>query len=201
MYFSPSNKTVTFVIKPSLFLLCLTPLLGLIWGAYNDTLGANPVEAMTRETGEWTLRFLLITLAFTPARRILGWSWLIKLRRMLGLYVFFYALIHFLTYIWFDQYFDFNEIFKDIAKRPFITIGFSAFILLIPLALTSTNKMMRRLKKNWVKLHKLIYVIAVLAVLHFAWLVKADFLQPVIYSLILLMLLIYRVYYERCNRT
>ena len=195
----PSDKTVSFVIKPFLFIICLIPLAGLVWGAINDTLGANPVETMTRETGEWVLRFLLITLSITPARKILNWPWLIKLRRMLGLFVFFYAVMHLLTYIWFDQFFDMNEIIKDIIKRPFITVGFTAFVLLIPLAVTSNRMMIRRLKKNWAKLHKLIYVIAVLGVLHFVWLVKADYLQPGIYGLILLVLLSYRAYQQRKN--
>ena len=192
-----SNKTISFIVKPVVFLLCLVPLMGLVFGAINETLGANPVETMTRETGEWVLRFLLITLSITPTRKILNWPWLIKLRRMLGLFVFFYAVIHFLTYIWFDQFFDLNEIIKDIIKRPFITVGFTAFVLLIPLALTSNKIMIRRLKKNWAKLHKLIYVIAVLGVLHFFWLVKADYLQPIIYGLILLSLLFYRAYQQR----
>ena len=193
----PSDKILSSVIKPLVFLVCLIPLVLLIWGAFNETLGANPVEIMTRETGEWTLRFLLLTLLITPARRILSWPWLIKLRRLLGLFVFFYALMHFVTYIWFDQYFDLQEIIKDIIKRPFITVGFAAFVLLIPLAFTSTNKMIRRLKKNWLKLHQLIYVIALLAVLHFIWLVKADYLMPTVYGLILLVLLCYRAYYQR----
>lgn len=194
---TPSNTIISFAIKPALFLFCLIPLLWLIWGAVNEMLGANPVEAMTRETGEWTLRFLLITLLITPARQLLNLPWLIKLRRMLGLFVFFYAVMHFLTYIWFDQFFDVNEIIKDIIKRPFITVGFTAFILLIPLALTSNKTMIRRLKKNWVKLHQLIYIIAVLAVLHFIWLVKADYKQPIIYGVILLLLLSYRAYHQR----
>lgn len=194
---TPSNTIISYVVKPVLFLLCLIPLLCLVWGALNETLGANPVETMTRETGEWTLRFLLITLLITPARQLFNIPWLIKIRRMLGLFVFFNAVIHFLTYVWFDQFFDINEIIKDIIKRPFITVGFTAFILLIPLALTSNKAMMRRLKKNWQKLHQLIYLIAVLAVLHFIWLVKADYEQPIIYSVILLMLLSYRAYHQR----
>ena len=194
---SPSNKIISLAVKPVLFLLCLIPLAWLVWGALNETLGANPVETMTRETGEWTLRFLLITLLITPARQLLNLPWLIKLRRMLGLFVFFYAVMHFLTYIWFDQFFDVNEIIKDIIKRPFITVGFTAFILLIPLALTSNRAMIRRLKKNWQKLHQLIYIIAVLAVLHFIWLVKADYKQPIIYGVILLLLLFYRAYQQR----
>ena len=194
-----SDKTISFRIKPVLFVICLLPLAVLIWGAINDMLGANPAETLTRETGEWTLRFLLITLLVTPARKVLNWPWLIKLRRMLGLFVFFYAALHLLTYVWFDQFFDFDEIIKDIIKRPFITIGFAAFLLLVPLALTSSNKMIRRLKKNWVKLHQLIYVISVLAVLHFIWLVKADYLAPTIYGVILLALLSYRAYYQRMS--
>ena len=197
MSLNPEDKTIAFVIKPILFTVCLAPFIALVIGAVNNTLGTNPVETMTHETGEWALRFLLLTLMITPLRRLSGKSWLIKLRRMLGLYAFFYACLHFITYIWFDHYFDWVEIIKDIPKRPFITVGFSAFVLLIPLAVTSNNKMMRRLKKNWVKLHKLVYVIAVLGVLHFLWLVKADTLEPLIYAGILLILLGYRAYYQR----
>ncbi len=197
MSLNPEHKTIAFVIKPVLFTVCLVPFIALVIGAVNNTLGTNPVETMTHETGEWTLRFLLLTLMITPLRRLSGKSWLIKLRRMLGLYAFFYACLHFITYIWFDHYFDWVEIIKDIPKRPFITVGFSAFVLLIPLAVTSNNKMMRRLKKNWVKLHRLVYVIAVLGVLHFLWLVKADTLEPLIYASILLILLGYRAYYQR----
>jgi len=197
MSLNPSDKTIAFVIKPILFTVCLVPFIALVIGAVNNTLGTNPVETMTHETGEWTLRFLLLTLMITPLRRLSGKSWVIKLRRMLGLYAFFYACLHFITYIWFDQYFDWMEIVRDIPKRPFITVGFTAFVLLIPLAVTSNNKMMRRLKKNWVKLHKLVYVIAVLGVLHFLWLVKADTLEPLIYASILLLLLGYRAYYQR----
>ena len=201
MSLNPEDKTIAFVIKPILFTVCLVPFIALVLGAVNNSLGTNPVETMTHETGEWTLRFLLLTLMITPLRRLSGKSWLIKLRRMLGLYAFFYACLHFITYIWFDHYFDWVEIIKDIPKRPFITVGFSAFVLLIPLAVTSTNKMMRRLKKNWVKLHRLVYVIAVLGVLHFLWLVKADTLEPLIYATILLILLGYRAYFQRKDRT
>ncbi|UCB56032.1 MAG: sulfoxide reductase heme-binding subunit YedZ [Thiotrichales bacterium] len=197
MFVRPADKTVSYVIKPALFILCLVPFALLVVGLVNDSLGTNPVERITHETGDWTLRFLLITLTITPFRRLTGSSWLIKLRRMFGLFTFFYACLHFLTYIWFDHYFDWIEIVKDIPKRPFITVGFIAFVLLIPLAATSTNSMMRRLKKNWVKLHKLVYVIAVLGVLHFLWLVKADTLEPLIYASILLVLLGYRAYLQR----
>ena len=201
MSLNPEDKTIAFVIKPILFTVCLVPFIALVIGAVNNSLGTNPVETMTHETGEWTLRFLLLTLMITPLRRLSGKSWLIKLRRMLGLYAFFYACLHFITYIWFDQYFDWMEIVRDIPKRPFITVGFAAFVLLIPLAVTSNNKMMRRLKKNWVKLHRLVYVIAVLGVLHFLWLVKADTLEPLIYATILLILLGYRAYFQRKDRT
>lgn len=179
------------------FMVCLVPFVFLVIGAINNTLGVNPVETMTHETGEWALRFLLITLLITPLRKITSMVWLIKLRRMLGVYAFFYALLHFITYIWFDQYFDWIEIAKDIPKRPFITVGFSAFILLIPLAVTSTNAMMRRLGKNWKKLHRLVYVIPTLGILHYLWLVKADSREPIVYAVILILLLLYRAYFER----
>lgn len=193
----PSDRAIRYLIKPLLFIICLVPFIVLTIGAVNDTLGVNPVEKLTLETGEWTLRLLLLTLAITPLRRISGHVWLIKLRRMLGLFTFFYACLHFTTYIWLDQFFDWQEILIDIPKRPFITVGFAAFVLLIPLALTSTNSMMRLLKKRWVQLHKLIYVIAVLGCLHFLWVVKADTLEPLIYFVILLLLLGYRAIEQR----
>ena len=193
----PSDKAIRYLIKPLLFIICLMPFIVLTIGAVNDTLGVNPVEKLTLETGEWTLRLLLLTLAITPLRRISGHVWLIKLRRMLGLFTFFYACLHFITYIWLDQFFDWQEILIDIPKRPFITVGFMAFVLLIPLALTSTNSMMRLLKKRWVQLHKLVYVIAVLGCLHFLWVVKADTLEPLIYFVILLILLGYRAIEQR----
>jgi sulfoxide reductase heme-binding subunit YedZ len=199
MLFKPADKTITLIIKPLLFIVCLVPFVLLFIGAVNDTLGTNPVETMTHKTGEWTLRFLLFTLMITPLRRLTGAGWLIRLRRMLGLFAFFYACLHFMTYVWFDQFFDWMEIAADIPKRPFITVGFTAFVLLIPLAATSTNKMMRRLKKNWTRLHKLVYVVAVLGVLHFLWVVKADTLEPLVYAVILLVLLGYRASEQRKN--
>ena len=192
-----SNNQVAYIIKPVVFLLSLIPFVLLFWGAINDSLGTNPVEVMTHETGEWALRFILITLCITPLRKLTKQSWLIKLRRMLGLFTFFYAFLHFVTYIWLDQYFDWMEILIDIPKRPFITVGFAAFVLLIPLALTSTNKMMRRLKKNWQRLHQLIYIIAMLGVLHFLWVVKADTFEPLVYAIILLGLFLFRAVEER----
>ena len=181
------------ILKPVVFLLCLLPLALLVYGAVTDTLGVNPVETLTRNTGDWALYFLLITLAVTPLRQLLGWSWLIRYRRMFGLYVFFYACLHFLTYVWFDQYFNWEEILKDVIKRPFITIGFTCLLLLIPLALTSTNKMMRRLKKNWQKLHNLVYPISLLAVLHYFLMIKADYQEATVVLIILLSLLAYRL--------
>ncbi|MBM5570587.1 sulfoxide reductase heme-binding subunit YedZ [Deefgea chitinilytica] len=154
----------------------------------------NPIEFLTRSSGTWALVGLLVTLAITPLRQITGWSWLQSLRRMLGLFAFFYALVHFATYIWLDQFFDFSAIVQDIIKRPFITIGFAAFVLLIPLALTSTNGWMRRLKRNWGRIHRLIYLIAPLAVIHYFWLVKKDLTQPVLYAAVLCVLLIWRVW-------
>lgn len=184
-------------VKPLVFVICLVPLAMLVWDGFHDALGANPVEKITHRTGDWSLRFLLITLAVTPLRKLFGWKQLIKLRRMFGLFAFFYVCIHFSVYIVFDHFFDLNEIAKDILKRPYVTVGFAAFVLLIPLAVTSTNKMMKRLGKRWKQLHQLVYVIAVLGILHYLWLVKADILQPVIHAMILLVLLSIRVWYQR----
>ena len=181
------------IVKAVLFILCLVPATLLGWNFFHDQLGANPFEALTRESGEWTLRFLLVTLLMTPLRDVLHQSWPLQLRRMLGLYSFFYACLHLLTYLWFDQFFDWQEITKDILKRPFITAGITAWLLLLPLALTSTNGMMRRLGKNWKRLHRCIYLIAVLGVLHFIWLVKADLREPLIYAATLTLLLGYRL--------
>lgn len=181
------------ITKAVLFVVCLIPASVLAWNFFHDQLGANPFEALTRESGEWTLRFLLLTLLMTPLRNILHHAWPLQLRRMLGLYSFFYACLHLLTYLWFDQFFDWQEITKDILKRPFITAGISAWLLLLPLALTSTNGMMRRLGRNWKRLHRSIYLIATLGVLHFIWLVKADLREPLIYAAILTLLLGYRL--------
>lgn len=175
-------------LKPLIFLLCLTPFGQLVYRAYSDDLGANPIDAITRFTGSWSLIFLLTTLAVTPLRRITGWNELIKLRRMLGLYAFFYALLHFATYLVLDHFFDFERIAKDILKRPYVTAGFTAFVIMIPLALTSTAAMIRRLGKRWQQLHRLVYVAAVAAVIHFYWLVKADISRPAQYGAVLALL-------------
>lgn len=179
-------------IKPIIFILCLLPLALLFRNFYLDELGANPFEVLTRSTGEWTLRFILLTLAMTPLRRLTGSVWPLRLRRMLGLFAFFYVCVHLLTYLWLDHFFDWEEIIIDIVKRPYITFGMLAFTLLLPLALTSTKNMMKRLGRRWKSLHKLIYVIAILGVLHFLLLVKADLREPIIYAFVLLTLLMVR---------
>lgn len=183
-------------VKAAVFVAALAPLARLATGVvfFPEWLGVNPAEFITRALGDWALRFLLLTLAITPLRRLNGWSWLLRLRRMLGLYAFFYAVVHFLSYVAFDQVFDLGEILKDIAKRPFITVGFISLMLLIPLAATSTNAMVRRLgARRWQALHRLVYVIGPLAVLHFWWMVKRDITEPLIYALILAALLGYRL--------
>lgn len=181
-------------LKPVLFLLCLVPLARCAW-IVSSGQAVNPIEFITRSTGTWTLSFLLITLGVTPLRRLSGWNPLIRLRRMLGLFAFFYASLHFLTYVWLDQFFDWPHILRDIGKRPFVTLGFAAFVLLIPLAATSTDGMLKRLKKNWGRLHRLVYPIAVLGVTHYWWLVKKDVSQPLIYAAVLAMLLGLRVWW------
>jgi methionine sulfoxide reductase heme-binding subunit len=183
--------------KVALFLICLTPLAYLAWRAYRGELTANPVEFIQHFTGDWTLRFLLITLSITPLRRILHLPDLIRFRRMLGLFAFFYVCLHFLTYIGPDQSFDLAGMWKDVAKRPFITVGFLGFLLLIPLALTSTKGWIRRLGgKRWQSLHRLIYVSALCGVVHYYWLVKSDHRLPLLYGAILVVLLLYRLGYS-----
>jgi methionine sulfoxide reductase heme-binding subunit len=179
--------------KATLWLICLVPLARLIFLGLTDGLGANPIEFITRSTGTWTLVGLLVTLSVTPLRKLSGLSWLIRFRRLLGLFCFFYACLHFTTYIWLDQFFDPASIIKDVIKRPFITIGFTAFVLLIPLAATSTQRMMKKLARNWQRLHKLVYLIASLGVVHYWWLVKKDLTQPLIYGCVLAVLLAMRL--------
>jgi sulfoxide reductase heme-binding subunit YedZ len=181
-------------LKVAVFLACLVPLGLLGWDAYTQNLGANPIEKITHTTGDWTLRFLLITLSITPTRKLLGMPALIKFRRMFGLYAFFYGSLHFLTYIWLDKFFNLHEMLADVAKRKFITVGFTAFVLLIPLAVTSTAGWIRRLGgKRWQMLHRLIYITAICGVIHYLWLVKADIRKPLEYAAILTVLLSYRV--------
>ena len=180
--------------KVPVFLLCLVPLGILVWRALTANLGANPVEFIQHATGDWTLRFLVITLCITPFRKLLKLPDLIRFRRMLGLFAFFYACLHFLTYLGPDQSFDLAAIWKDVYKRPFITVGFAAFVLLIPLAITSTAGWIRRLGgRRWQMLHRLIYLSAICGVIHYYWLVKSAVLRPLIYGAIVAVLLLWRL--------
>ena len=187
-----NDQWLRFGAKPLVFLACLVPFGLLLKGAIEGDLGANPLERVTDVTGQWGLRFLLLTLAITPLRRLTGWTWLLRFRRMLGLFVFFYITLHFLTWVWLDQELSWSNILADIVKRPYVTVGFSAWLLLLPLAATSTRGMMRRLGRNWQRLHRAVYAIGVLAILHYIWLVKADLLEPLIYAAVLILLLVVR---------
>lgn len=188
------QQFVSGVLKPAVFAAALVPLAALVWSALHDGLGANPVQAITYATGDWALRFLLITLSVTPLRRLTGWQALVRIRRMLGLFAFFYMCLHFSTYVVLDAFFDLRYILEDITDRTYITLGFTTFLLVVPLAITSTNAMLRRLGgKRWRRLHRLVYVAAAGGVLHFLWLVKADTREPLIYLGILLLLLVARL--------
>ena len=195
--FNPSARQLG-LIKAVLFVLALVPVARMAYLTVTDKL-VEPLEFITRGTGDWVLYLLCITLAVTPLRRLSGWNWLIKLRRMAGLFAFFYACLHFMTFLWFDHFFDLAEMWKDVLKRPFITVGFIAFVLLVPLAATSTNGMIRRLGgKRWQWLHRLIYLIAPLAILHYWWMKagKNDFSQPILFGLIVAALLLLRLYWR-----
>jgi len=181
-------------LKAPLFLLCLGPAFVLTWKGFHDCLGANPIDVITRTTGRWTLTFLLITLSVTPVRKLSGLAWLIRFRRMLGLFAFFYGSLHLMTYVWLDKFFDVHAMLHDIAKRRFITAGMTAWFLMLPLALTSTKGWIRRMGgKRWQKLHRLIYFSAAAGVVHFIWLVKADLRRPLTYGAVLAVLLSYRL--------
>jgi sulfoxide reductase heme-binding subunit YedZ len=198
MAFNPSPKQLS-TIKGAVFIAALLPFL---WGALRVFQGelVEPLEFITHETGDWALYLLCLTLTVTPLRRLTGWNWLLRLRRMLGLYTFFYALLHFTAFFWFDHFFDVAAMLRDVAKRPFILVGFTAFVLLIPLAATSTNAMIKRLGgKRWQWLHRLIYLIAPLAVLHFWWMkaAKNNLAQPALFAAIVIVLLGLRVYWSR----
>lgn len=183
------------VLKPFVFLLCLVPFFLLVWGALTNTLGANVIEAITHTTGDWILRFLLITLAITPLRQLTGWNWLIRFRRMTGLFAFFYSILHFTIYCLSIQAFNWTEIWTDIVKRPYITVGFLSFVFMIPLAITSTKKWVARLGgKRWQLLHRLIYLSGIGGVLHYLWLVKLDKTLPIRYGIVLAVLLLFRVW-------
>lgn len=178
-----------------LFTNALVPLALLLWDVYHKRVGANPLEFVTRTTGMLTLVFLTITLAVTPARKITGLNWLVKFRRMLGLFAFFYGFLHFLTYIWFDRYFSIKSVPGDVASRPFIAIGMVAFFLMIPLAITSTSAMVKRLGgKRWSKLHQLVYVAGIAGALHYWLLVKSDTRLPLTFAFVLLLLLAHRLF-------
>jgi sulfoxide reductase heme-binding subunit YedZ len=181
-------------IKAPVFVLCLIPVFWLGWQALRHGLGANPIEYITHFTGDWTLRFLVIVLAVTPLRKLSGWPELIRFRRMLGLFAFFYGSLHFLTYIWLGKFFDLSDAWKDVVKRPFITAGFLAFVSMVPLAVTSTAGWIRRLGgARWQRLHRLIYLSAVAGAIHYYWLVKSDVRLPLAYASAVGVLLLYRV--------
>ncbi len=196
-----SAKLLQRIGTPLVFTLSLLPFILLVLQLLTDALGANPIEAFIRHNGEWGLRFLLLTLTMTPLRYVLKQSWPLRYRRMLGLFAFFYVCIHLSSYIVLDQFFDWAEIWADILKRPFITVGMTAFLLLIPLVVTSNKMMMKRLGRNWQRLHRLVYVIAVCAVLHYFWLVKADLYWPTVYAVLLLALFTIRIAKSHAQRT
>ncbi|MDH3631880.1 MAG: sulfoxide reductase heme-binding subunit YedZ [Gammaproteobacteria bacterium] len=191
MWFTAALKSV--YAKPVVHLLCLVPFSALLWAAFNDGLGANPVEKLTHETGDWTLRLLLITLSISPLRQWTGQAAFVRFRRILGLYTFFYGCCHFSIWFIADHSLDLAAMIEDIVERPYITLGFSALMLMLPLAITSNQAMIRRLGKKWKTLHQLVYLIISLGILHFVWLVKADYLEPTIYAIIALILLAHRV--------
>ncbi len=214
---NPSTKTIRFVLKPLVFLASLGPAGWLTWAITTGNLSANPLSDITLETGTWALRFLCITLVITPLRKLTGWNWVIKFRRMVGLYAFFYGTLHFLIYVIADRFaaLDFPDgivafstvknlamsVSEDIYKRPFITIGFLAWSLMVPLAITSTTGWIRRLGKKWAQLHRLVYVSAAAGVLHYWWLVKADVRRPITYGVIVAILLGFRAWKARAKAT
>lgn len=199
----PGSRAFFRLTKPLLFLLALVPLAYLVLRAIEVSglsLGANPIEELLHELGRWGLKFLLLSLAITPLRRWTGWNWLIRFRRMLGLFAFFYILLHFVVYVWLDQGLGVSAVFEDVVKRPYITLGMTALLILILLAATSTKGMMRRLGRRWQKLHRLVYVVGILGIWHFYWQVKLDTLDATVYALILAVLLTTRLYYRQ-NKT
>ena len=183
------------LFKGSFFIIFLIPLVVLLFSFFNERLGANPIEVLTRDTGQWALRFLLISLCISPLRLLFGWHFLAPIRRMIGLYCFFYASIHMLLYVWLDQFFNLGDIIGDIIERPFITVGAISFLALIPLAVTSNDKMKKRLgSERWKRLHSLVYFIGMGGSLHFFMLVKKDITEPLIYIAILVILLGFRLF-------
>jgi len=197
MAFHIPNKKQIGYIKVAIFTLCLMPLARLVWLGFNNDLTANPIEFIERSTGFWALFVLLATLSLTPIRLITGRAWQLQLRRMLGLFMFFYVCVHVTVYFWLDYSFVWLDIAKDIVKHPYVLVGFLAFILTIPLAITSNARMMRTLRERWKKLHQLVYLIAILAVVHFWWLVKKDIREPTFYAMVLIVLLGIRLFYSK----
>ena len=212
------DRVLRFIVKPVVFVAALGPLAWLVWAGFTGHLSANPLSDITNHTGDWTIRFICITLAVTPLRRITGWNQLVKFRRMVGLYAFFYGTLHFMTYVIVDRFagLDFPDgivawstvvnlaksVAADIYKRPFITVGFTAWLTMLPLAITSTAGWIRRLGgRRWNRLHRLVYATGVVAVLHYWWLVKADIRRPLTYGAIVLALLAFRAYWSRAKRT
>jgi sulfoxide reductase heme-binding subunit YedZ len=190
------NRTqlTAWLIRPAVFIAALVPMVLLLWDTFTGNLSANPIEDITHRTGLWGLTLLLATLAVTPLVRITRWSQLMKLRRMLGLFAFFYLASHFAVYVGLDQLFSVGDIVEDVAKRPYVTVGFTGFVLLVPLAVTSTKKMVKRLGgRRWIRLHRLVYISAACGVLHFLWLVKIDRRVPIIYASVLVLLLMLRL--------
>ncbi len=187
------GQLVRWAVKPLVFIACLLPASLMFWDGFSGMLGANPVEALLHRTGDWGLRLLLVTLAVTPLRVLTGWRWPLKLRRMLGLFAFFYVVSHFTVYLWLDRQMSWGEILTDLVERPYITVGFAAFLIVSVLAATSPKAMVRRLGKRWQSLHRWVYAAALLGVLHYWWLVKADVLDPLIYALVLIFLLAFRL--------
>ena len=190
---SPTLKVERRLIKPVVFLASLAPSIYLVFALITSRLGFNPVEVVTHQTGIWALRFLLISLAITPLRTLFNMVWVTRFRRMFGLFAFFYASLHFCVYFLWDQSLDFRYVIEDVLERPYITVGFSALLLMVPLAVTSANRLRRRMKKKWNTLHKLVYPIGLLAVLHFIWLVKADYQEVSVYAVIYAVLMGFRI--------
>ncbi|MCH9848433.1 MAG: sulfoxide reductase heme-binding subunit YedZ [Betaproteobacteria bacterium] len=190
------NKNLIIVVKSIIWLLALIPVVRLFWLEFTNDLGANPVEFIEHSTGTWALVFLLVSLSMTPIRLLTGQVWQIQVRRLLGLWMFFYACLHIITYVWLDFNFLFDEMVKDVLEHPRILVGFAAFVLTIPLAVTSNNVMMRKLKTKWKTLHKTVYLIAILAVVHFLLLVKKDLTEPFYYTAVLLLLFGIRIYFK-----
>ena len=188
------NQKITWIARPALFLALLTPFLILVFKAFTGGLSVNPIEDVLHGTGKWGLRILLLTLTITPLRKLFGWGVVMRFRRMVGLFAFFYLVLHFSTYVGLDRFFSLSEILEDVSTRPFITVGFASLLLLVPLAVTSTNKMIKRLGgKRWTRLHRLVYPAAIGGVIHYVWAVKLDAREPTIYAIILAVLLIFRI--------